>query len=759
MIRTRLKTIFLRFTIVLTLLIILFVFFGAMFFYQQKRSISDKLVQKKFIAPTEYYYYPLSFEKNQITDLTTLDEQLQTFNYRKREQINELREDDYALVPIEKCLDFVNVASDDAFCLGIRDEQLKILTLSSDGKISKIYKLSSGALSQEISRESFSEADFTNSRAKLLAEYINGIPILHKYISISDTPTACLNSIMAIEDPKFLDHQGISIKSIFRAFIKNLLSGRKAQGGSTLTQQMVKNYFLSSEKTYVRKLKEIMMSLILETQFTKDEILETYLNIIYMGQNGPFQIIGYAAASNHYFQKPLQDLNLSECALLSAIINNPGTYNPFTKPENAQNRKKLVLEKMLEHNLIAVDQANEATALPLPSLPPKLPTATAPYYIDAVNKQATDLGINVEGKKIFTAININSQLAGQNALQNYLKTLEERNPKIRGLNEQGLSLEGVLLSVRNQTGLVTTVIGGRNYKSSQFNRALNGHRQVGSIMKPLVYLTALKEDHKPTELINDEFFSINYEGQSWSPENYGKQYYGEVPYFYALKMSLNSAAARIADSVGLKNVIKTARNLNIKSDVKPVPSLSLGAFELFPIEVLGAYSTLARMGHYTQPSFIIKILDEADKEIYTHQIEFDLVEDEKAVAELVGMMKQTVISGTAPSVAANGLVPSAGKTGTTNDYKDSWFAGFSPYITSVVWVGYDSNITNFLTGASGALPIWIDFMKYEMNLFPRSDFYWPSGVRKETLNEDQLKSMNAIKNEKDSTSVELIIKD
>ncbi|MNK75131.1 Penicillin-binding protein 1B [compost metagenome] len=602
--------------------------------------------------------------------------------------------------------------------------------------------------------------------APLLAQYIGNEPMMQRTVTLGEMPPQCLNAIMSIEDAQFLEHSGISIKSIGRAVLKNLTSGRTAQGGSTITQQLVKNYFLTSERTLKRKYNEFIMSILLESRFSKDQILETYLNVIYMGQNGPFQVRGYGAASHYYFGKEIIDLNTSECSLLAAIVNSPGLFNPFKKPVNAERRRNTVLNKMKGLGFLSQDQFDAADKEPLPSAPRgAVASETAPYYLDAVRKQLAGLGLEPEGLKLYTALDLNAQEAAQDSLRSHLENLEKGNKYLAKLKTDGQSLEGAVLVGDNRTGLVTAVVGGRNFRMTQFNRAIDGHRQIGSIMKPFVFLTALLsktengERYNPMTLLKDEKFTYKYEGQAWSPDNYGKKYFGQVPMFYALKNSLNAATAALGLEVGLDNVIEITQLMGVTSKLKNFPAMTLGAFEMYPKEVLQSYMTLANMGQKPTLSFLREVVGTKGDVLFSHVNEMNTTVDPAAVAELVSMMKQVVLSGSARSITLNGFYhPAAGKTGTTSDNRDAWFAGFTPYLTSVVWVGYDSNKPHKLTGSNGAVPVWTSFMKKIGTRYPADDFKWPAGSEKKDYDEDDLRAVNAIQTDYDPTRVELILK-
>lgn len=762
MLRTRLKTILVAFTILVTLVIICGLGIGVYSYFSLEQEISSKLESKKFLIPTEFYAAPPTYYPHSLILASDIEKQLTRQNYRRREYDQRLLPGDYFLASPEQCSARLQQTLDEQQenCIGWvthetsvanADSSIQVVVIQKDHMVSKIYK---GAPFQEAT-EAFGEAP-------LLAQYIGNEPLMQKTVSLGEVPTMCSNAIMAIEDAQFLEHGGVSVRGMGRALLKNITSGRKAQGGSTITQQLVKNYFLTSERTLKRKFNEFIMSILLESRFSKDQILETYLNIIYMGQNGAFQVRGYGAASRYYFNKELTDLDLSECSLLASIVNSPGLFNPFKRPVNAERRRHLVLEKMTSQGFITETQAQEADKKPLPSQPESLASETAPYYLDAVRKQLTAQGLNPDGLKIFTALDLEAQEVAQESLGGHLDRLEKDNKYIAGLKAKGNNLEGIVLVGNNKTGLVSVVVGGRNYRMTQFNRAIDGHRQVGSIMKPFVYLTALMNNNEagepftPVSILHDEKFTHKYQGQSWSPDNYGKKYFGDVPMFYALKNSLNASTASLGLQVGLGNIVDVTHLAGATSELKAFPAMTLGAFEMYPREVLQTYMTLANLGSKQDISFVRKALNSDGQEVFVHTPHPEQVLDAAATSSLVGMMKQTILSGSARSITANGFYnPAAGKTGTTSDNRDAWFAGFTPYLTTVVWVGYDNNTPHKLTGSNGAVPVWTQFMKKFGTRFPAEDFPWPESTKKVELDQSALERLNAFK-ENDPPHVELI---
>jgi Membrane carboxypeptidase (penicillin-binding protein) len=765
MLRPRLKTILFRFTILLTLVIIAGLGIASYSFFTLEKEMTAKLESKKFLSPTEYFAAPPTFTAKATMTRTQVEEILLRQHYRKREFDQRLLPGDYFVANSTDCASRMQIGLDENQTECIAWVNHEVTTDKADSSIQALVFQNDGTISKSVKGAPFQDIAEVNLESPLVAQYVGTEPLMQTVVSLGQVPTACLNAIMSIEDAQFLEHGGISIKSIGRAVLKNLTSRRAAQGGSTITQQLVKNYFLTSEKSLKRKYQEFFISLLLESRFSKDEILEMYLNIIYMGQSGAFQLRGYGSASQFYFAKDITDLSLPECALMAAMVNSPGAFSPFRNPANAIKRRALVLEKMSGLGYITEDEQKTANEAALPTKVPVLASETAPYYLDAVRKQLSALNIPLEGTRIYTGLRLEDQQAAQESLRNYLTNIETTNKVLKAQKEKGALLEGVVLSADNRTGLVNVVVGGRNYRMTQFNRALDGHRQVGSIMKPFVYLTALlnktpeDQPYTPMTLLNDEKFTTKYEGQSWSPNNYGKKYFGTVPMFFALKNSLNAATASLGLAVGLGNIIDVAHEIGVDSALKPVPSVTLGAFEMYPKEVLQSYMTFANMGQRKDLTYVTKVIAADGKVAYEHVVSPRSTVDAAAVGTLVGMMKQTVLSGTARSITLNGFMnPAAGKTGTTSDNKDAWFAGFTPYLTTVVWIGFDNNLNHKLTGASGPVPVWTAFMKKASARYPADDFTWPEDTSVVDIDEDDLRAVNAIQNPDDPLGIQLIFK-
>lgn len=705
---------------------------------ESAQKIENKIGKKELSASTSYYARGPHFQLGQIWNEVTFRQQLVQQNYRERDGVQSLLAGDAKKIDLNECLATLPdsqkpLFSDKKFFCWLwqnhRNENFLVL-IDDNNRILETLK------GLPWKNHWYAALD-----PILVAQFRGQEPIMQQEFKISDIPVNCMNAVIAIEDNDFLDHSGVSYTGMTRSFVKNIIKMRAAQGGSTITQQLVKNYFLTPEKSLKRKLKEIYLSIKLESEWTKDEILETYLNIIYMGQSGAFQVHGFGAAADVYFGKSLPNLNLAECSLLAGILNNPAQNNPWKKAEKALARRNFVLKKMFELKLINTTEFESAMKEPLPVQQISKAVETAPYFFDAVRKQMAQMNIPVEGAQIYTSLDLEAQTVAQKSLSEHIQDLESHRKNLQKNKEKGQHLEGLVLAAENSTGLVNVVVGGQSYRQTQFNRALDGHRQIGSLVKPFIYLTALvhgiesDSEIKPTTLILDEKIEWLFDKKKWQPENYEKKFNGKVPLYFALKESLNAATASVAQKIGLKSIIETLRLAGFTSKLTENPSLSLGASEHYPIEVLQAYLTLANFGYHQEPSFIERIVDQDSKVVF----EFSAIKNQKldlvSTEVLVGMMAETLRSGTAKSAKLLGWSqPSAGKTGTTSDNKDAWFAGFTPHQTALVWLGYDQSLSSKLTGGSGAVPVWFNLMKSYNNRWFQDDFKWTDTVEKRKVN-------------------------
>jgi penicillin-binding protein 1B len=561
-----------------------------------------------------------------------------------------------------------------------------------------------------------------------------------RVVSLSQVPPLMIKAILAVEDERFYSHFGIDPFSVLRAFLVNLRSGGVVQGGSTLTQQLMKNFFLDDERTMRRKLKEALMALIVERKYSKNEILENYLNEIYLGQKGSQGIFGIWEASQFYFSKELSELTAGEIALLAGLIRAPNRYSPYRGRDAATKRRNVVLAKMLDDGIITQRQYEAALKETLPNRELIKVTNDAPFYVDFLRRDLAERYSNdvltAEGLRIFTSLDLNLQRSAEKSLVDGLKRLEEVYPALRRRGEDD-HLEGAIVVIRPQTGEIKAMVGGRNYQKSQFNRVFQAKRQPGSIFKPFVYLAALMyggegsgKKFSPATLVEDSAFTWSYEGQEWQPGNYNDEFLGTVTFRRALEKSLNAATARVAREVGIRRVREIAHRLGIQSSLPAVPSLALGAAEVTPLEVAVSFASLANNGVRTQPLAVKQVLDPNGRVLEKRDVRVEKVLSPQMAFMMNHLMKGVLDRGTGELARRWGFTrPAAGKTGTTNDFKDAWFVGYTPDLLAVVWVGFDNQSKLGLSGAQAALPIWTDFMKRATEGTPVTDFIPPPGIK------------------------------
>ena len=560
----------------------------------------------------------------------------------------------------------------------------------------------------------------------------------HKPIRLEETPQVLINAVLAAEDHRFFTHGGFDVRALVRAAWTNLRAGRVKEGGSTITQQLVKVRLLSPQRTFFRKLREAWLAALIESRYSKEQILEAYLNEIYLGQRGPIAIRGVGAAARAYFGKEVHQLTTPEAALIAAIIRGPNIYSPAVDPDRAREHRNTVLAQMRDLKMITPEEYERARRAPVQVRSLANPGQSAPYFVDYVRQeleQRFDAGVaRVRGVRIVTTLDLTLQRFAEAAATRGLDRLESSLPT-GSRREPGRRLQIAMLVVDPTTGEIRALVGGRDYLASQFNRVTSAHRQPGSAFKPIVYLAALRAGEgspvfTAASRVEDLPLTLESDGQPWSPRNYDDRYEGVVSVRLALEQSLNSATVRIAQTVGLPAVIEQARALGIQSPLKPVPAMALGAFEVTPLELARAYVPLANGG--TRPASLsgIHSVQFGDDEVRPSSAGEAVRVVSPAEAWLVtSLLRGVVTTGTGSAVRASGLPDVfAGKTGTTNDGRDAWFVGYTPHLLALVWIGYDGGEPHGMSGARAALPIWVDFMNQAVDAYPQSDFEVPPGI-------------------------------
>jgi penicillin-binding protein 1A len=548
-------------------------------------------------------------------------------------------------------------------------------------------------------------------------------------IPLSQMPRLLAKAFVAAEDARFFEHQGIDYWRILGAAFRNIEAFDVVQGGSTITQQIAKSFFLTPERSMIRKVKEAILAQRIEHYLTKNEILFLYLNQIYLGE-GAF---GVAAASKAYFGKPVQELTLAECALLAGLPPSPNNLSPLRNPKKARERQLYVLNRMVERKLITPEQANKAIQEEI-KLRPKGPKGynEAPYALEQVRmyieeKYGREL-LYRGGLKIYTTIQSGLQQAAQKAVLKGLEEFETRGGKGKGREQ----VQGALIAMNPQTGYILAMVGGRDFSASQFNRATQARRQVGSAFKPIVYAAALDKGFTPSTIIVDEPFTyIDVPGKEpWEPQNFDEEFWGPITFRKALTFSRNVVTVKIAQSIGIDYIIDYAKNLGIKSKLESNLSLALGSANLTLLEITSAFGVFASQGYRSEPILITRILDK-DGNILEETDSSSMEVISPQTAYLITSLMQSVIQeGTGQRAKALGR-PAAGKTGTTNDTRDAWFIGYIPQqLVAGAWVGYDIEkpLGTHETGAVAALPLWLEFMKEAVKGTEEENFSVPEGI-------------------------------
>jgi penicillin-binding protein 1B len=567
-----------------------------------------------------------------------------------------------------------------------------------------------------------------------------------RLISYNEIPQNLIQAVMAIEDRRFFEHNGVNFWRLISAGIQDVFSGHKRQGGSTLTMQLSRGFFLSPEKTWKRKVIEIVITFQLEHRFTKQQIFEMYANQINLGQRGSFSIDGFGEASQAYFGKDMRQLDLAECALLAGMIQRPNYFSPFRHPDRTIERRNLVLDGMVETGAITKDQAERAKSEPLHLSAANVDASEAPYFVDLVHEQLMQkLGerdFNREGLRIYTSLDPDLQRAAADAVEVGMKNVDDQVNKMHPHPKPGETIlypQVALVALNPHTGQVLALIGGRNYGNSQLNHAV-AKRPTGSIFKPFVYATAfntavagtiLPGQERPfssISMLNDEQTTYDVGGQEYSPRNYKDEYHGQVTAMYALAHSLNNATIGLASEVGFDNVAALGRESGVKS-ARGTPSVAIGSYDATPIDMAGAYTVFANNGMHLDPWMLASVRTSSGDVVTDFTPTSKQVLDPRVAYLTTNLMEGVMNFGYGYETRRRGFMePAAGKTGTSHD---AWFAGFTSNLICIVWVGNDDYTDVKLAGALAAAPIWAEFMKRAVKLPQYSDthsFSPPDGV-------------------------------
>ena len=547
-------------------------------------------------------------------------------------------------------------------------------------------------------------------------------------VPLATVPKHLVQAVLAAEDRRFFEHPGIDVRAVARAVWVNVRRGGLAQGGSTLTQQLVKNLVLTPKRTWGRKAQEAAIAVALERRYSKDEILSAYLNGIYLGQHGGFAVYGVGAAARSFFGKDVERITVGEAATLAGIIRAPNTYSPVQHPDRARERRNVVLRQMRDLQMLDDKQLAQASQERLVVQRGTVINALGPYFADWVRGQVEQVQPADEsssgGLRIYTTLNTVLQRAAEGALARGLDRLEGQYRALRR-NDPAARLQGAIVALDARTGEIRAMVGGRDYGQSQFNRVVQARRQPGSAFKPFVYLAALglgprgePPNFTAASLLEDRPLTIGTGRNAWTPRNYENRYEGTVTVRRALEQSLNAATVWMAETVGYDAVVRVAREAGFTGPMEPVPALVLGSFEVTPIELASAFAALASGGEQIRPTGLRAVVDREGGVSEPRAERKPGFKPDEAFL-ITNLLRGVIDRGTGASARALGVEgPVAGKTGTTNEGRDTWFVGYTPRLVAVVWVGFDQRDVLRLSGAQAALPIWADFMRTALGVVP-----------------------------------------
>ena len=647
---------------------------------------------RRWTLPAQVFAAPLELYTGLALSPTQLEQELQRLHYRRAEQLD--RPGTYRLQ-------------------GARvDVALRPARFADETRNAALLSIVAGPQGLESLRDS-GGGDVPVLRLEPLL--IGSIFPIHGedriIVTPQEVPSLLPAALKAVEDRKFDSHHGVDPVGMLRALWVDVRARQIEQGGSTLTQQLVRSYFLNSRQTLSRKLREAIMAMALDAHFTKADLMNAYINEIFLGQDGDRAIHGFGLASQFYFGKPLAELDLSEVALLVAVVRGPSYYDPRRHPERVRLRRDLVLKVMVEQGIVTAREASAAAHQPL-GVSGRPAGAYYPAYLDFVRRTLRrdyhEQDLTEAGLRIYTSLEPRAQEQAEQALERELMRLDRLH------KHAPAPLEGAVVVTSPQSGDVIAIVGGRNVGYDGFDRALDAHRSMGSLVKPFIYLTALESGHyNAATVVQDAPLDVKLvNGKHWRPENFTHQTYGPVPVVRALAESLNLATVSVGLDVGLPKVAQTLQRLGLPQPPAQVPAMLLGAVEATPLEAAQLFNGLAN-GGFRNPLRAVRALISTDgKALKAFPLEVTQVASPEVVYQLDRMLVQVMDRGTGRSARA--LLPAslvvAGKSGTSSDYRDSWFAGFSGSHLVVVWVGYDDNDPTGLTGSAGALPVWAHVM-------------------------------------------------
>ena len=670
---------------------------GAVYVQQLDREIRERFEGQRWALPARVFARPLELYAGRSLSAAALETELRALNYRTSSDASgpgEFRVDGDAVWLTTR-----------PFTFGDGPEPAHSVRV----------ELSGGQVRRVVERDGGREVDLMRVEPLLIGSIYPTHGEDRILVDLDEVPRELIGALLAIEDRRFMSHRGVDPVGIGRAAWANLSAGRTVQGGSTLTQQLVKNFYLSREQTLRRKANEAVMALLLEHRYSKSEILEAYLNEVFLGQAGERAIHGFGQAAQFYYQRPLNELRLDQLALLVGLARGASYYDPRRHPERARSRRDQVLRAMLETGVADPQRIEAAMEMEL-DVSPVVPQGHSrfPAFLDLVRRELrsdyADEDLRSEGLRIFTTMDPVVQLTLEERVQNGVTRLIEQ----RGDNADLADLQAAAVVTDPQAGEVLAVVGDRNPRYPGYNRAVESQRQVGSVIKPFVYLAALTNPERYTlaSLLDDSPLTLQLpHGEPWTPRNFDREHRGPVTAWEALVKSYNVATVRLAEEIGISQLVRILQTLGLQQTPAPLPSLALGAIELSPLEVAGLYQAIANGGYATGTRAIRDVLDTDDQVLSHYGLELRGAVPDGAVNVLTHALHDVTTEGTGQRVSQRlpGRVV-AGKTGTTSNFRDTWFAGFDDRHVAVVWLGIDDNRPTGLTGGVAAAPIWADIM-------------------------------------------------
>ena len=670
--------------------------------------VKDRFDGQLFDLPTVVYARILNLSPGENITIKEMRNELDVLNYRKVSQPRYPGEYPSSSTRIEL------IRRPFEFADGPEPDRHVMLHFSSSG-LQRIQSL-----------ESTGDLGYLRIEPKMLGMLEKDQNEQRLFLRRDQFPEVLVDALLATEDRDFYQHDGVSPLAIGRALVANIKAGRTVQGGSTLTQQLAKNLFLTRDKTLWRKVREAYIALILDYRYSKDRILEAYLNEVYLGQSGGDAIHGFALASRYYFGQPIQELRIDQLAMLVGMVKGPSYYNPIRYPERTKTRRDLVLRLLMQQDMLTAEQYEQAVNRPLDTQSKPRIASRQPAYFQQLNIELKEkVGDNFKaetGLRLFTSLDPVSQSKLEQAIAKKVPELAKR---------AGKDLEAAAVAVDRHSGEIRAMVGGKRVGYEGFNRALNASRPIGSLVKPAIYLTALEQPEKynlATTLHDTPLSLKGSKGSVWSPRNFDRKFRGDVPLYLALAKSLNVPTVRLGMELGIPEVSDTLERLGVdKSEIRPVPSMFLGSFSLTPFEVAQMYQTVTNSGKRAKLSALRSVIDMDGNVLYQSLPRSSQAVDQQAAWLTTYAMKQGVAQGTGRFLQSQfAWAALAGKTGTSNDSRDSWFVGVDGREVTTVWLGRDDNKSTKLTGSSGALRVYAEYLKQRIP--ERLELPWPKEV-------------------------------